>query len=235
MSRPLPASPGNKLLARLPPDYYRSLLPRLQPVPLKFRQVLYEPRSPIDHAYFPTRGVVSAIILMEDGGAIEVATVGNEGMVGLPVFLGAVTSFNQVIVQVAGEALRIKGKALEGEASQAGPLRRLLLSYQSAFLAQVLQGLACNGLHTIQQRCCRWLLMTQDRVGADVFPLTHEFLAIMLGVRRASVSEVLEPLQDEGLIRSQRGKITVLDREGLEAACCECYRTINDEFGRLLG
>jgi CRP-like cAMP-binding protein len=202
---------------------------------LKFRQVLYEPRSPIDHAYVPARGVVSAIILMEDGGAIEVATVGNEGMVGLPVFLGGVTSFNQVIVQVAGEALRIKGKALEGEASQAGPLRRLLLSYQSAFLAQVLQGLACNGLHTIQQRCCRWLLMTQDRVGADVFPLTHEFLAIMLGVRRASVSEVLEPLQDEGLIRSQRGKITVRDREGLEAACCECYRTINDEFGRLLG
>jgi len=202
---------------------------------LKFRQVLYEPRSPIDHAYFPTRGVLSAIIVMEDGNSIEVATVGREGVVGLPVFLGPVTSSNQVIVQVAGSALRIKGDALKGEADRDGPLRRVLLGYQGAFLAQVGQGVACNGLHTVLQRCCRWLLMTQDRLQADVLPLTHEFLGIMLGVRRATVSEVLEPLQDDGLVRARRGKITVLDRPGLEAACCECYRTVNDEFGRLLG
>jgi CRP-like cAMP-binding protein len=234
MSRPSPARPGNQLLACLPPKEYGRLAPHLQAVTLKFRQVIYEARSAVDHAYFPTEGVLSALIIMEDGGAIEVATIGNEGVVGLPVFLGSVTSTNQVIVQVAGAALRVKGRMLQEQASRDCPLRRVLLNYQSAFLSQVSQGVACNGLHSIHQRCCRWLLMTQDRVNTDEFRLTHEFLAIMLGVRRASVSEVLEPLQEEGLIRNWRGKFRILDRNGLKASSCECYSTVNEVFERLL-
>jgi CRP-like cAMP-binding protein len=228
------AACANQLLARLPANQYWPLLPHLRPVPLKFKQVLYEPRSPIDHAYFPTRGVLSAIISMENGTSIEVATVGSEGMVGLSSFLGPATSANQVIVQVAGDGLKVKTEVLAHEAAREGPLRKLLLLYHSAYLAQVSQGVACNGLHTVQQRCCRWLLQTQDRMQDDALSLTHEFLALMLGVRRASISEVLEPLQDQGLINNPRGKITIVDRKGLEASSCECYRTINEEFDRLL-
>jgi CRP-like cAMP-binding protein len=234
MSRSPPGPPESRLLARLPPAEYRRLLPHLRPVPLRFRQVLYEAQAPVNYAYFPCRGVVSAVILMEDGNSIEVATVGSEGVVGLPVFLAPVNSFNQVIVQIAGDALRVAGEELHQEARRDGPLRRLLLAYQAAFLAQVSQGVACNGLHTVQQRCCRWLLETQDRLQSDVFPLTHELLALMLGVRRATVTEVLEPLRDEGLVRSNRGHVTILDRDGLEATACECYRAVHAEYHRLI-
>jgi CRP-like cAMP-binding protein len=234
-TKPPAASRGNRLLARLPPDEYKRLLPRLQLVPLESRQVLYEARSPLHHAYFPVRGVVSAVAVMEDGRAIEVAAVGDEGMVGLPLLVGAGTAANRVIVQVPGEALRMREDALREEVSRDSPLRRLLVLYHTAFLAQVSQTAACNGLHSLHQRCCRWLVTTRDRVHSDVFPVTHEFLAEMLGVRRSSVSEVLKPLQEEGLIRYSRGRLTVLDREGLEAGSCECYRRINEEFARLFG
>jgi CRP-like cAMP-binding protein len=231
-----PAAPrGNQLLARLPPKEYQRLLPRLELVPLALKHVLYEARSSIDYAYFPVRGVMSALTVMEDGRAIEVATIGDEGMVGLPLLVGAKTTANRVIVQVPGEALRMAEDVLREEAGRDGPLRRVLVLYHTAFLAQVSQAVACNGLHSVHQRCCRWLLMTQDRAHSDVFPMTHEFLAEMLGVRRSSVSEVLEPLKEQGLIRYSRGKLTVLDREGLKAGSCECYRTINEEFGRLFG
>jgi len=231
-----PAAPqGNRLLARLPPEEYQRLLTRLQVVPLALKHVLYEARSPIDYAYFPNRGVVSALTVMEDGRAIEVATIGDEGMVGLPLLVGARTTANRVIVQVPGEALRMAEDVLRDEVSRDSPLRRLLVLYHTAFLAQVSQAVACNGLHSVHQRCCRWLLMTQDRARSDVFPMTHEFLAEMLGVRRSTVSEVLEPFQGEGLIRYSRGKCTVLDRDGLKAGACECYRRINEEFVRLFG
>jgi CRP-like cAMP-binding protein len=231
---PSPSPPANRLLARLPGTEYESLLPRLQTVALKFKQVLYEARSRIDYTYFPIRGIVSVIIRMKNGSAIEVATVGSEGVVGLSAFPGPETSSYQMIVQVAGDALRIKAEALEVAADAEGPLRRLLRRYQRAFLAEVSQAVACNGLHSVQQRCRRWLLETQDRVQANVFPLTHEFLAIMLGVRRASVSEVLDPLQTQGLIGSRRGKFTINDRGRLEAACCESSWAVNAEFDRLL-
>jgi CRP-like cAMP-binding protein len=227
--------PGNRLLARLPLDDYQRLLPRLQLVPLELKCVLYQARSPIDYAYFPSRGVVSALTVMEDGRAIEVATIGDEGMVGLPLLVGTTTAGNRMMVQVAGEALRLSAKALKEEASQDSPLRRLLVLYHAAFSIQTSQAVACNGLHALRQRCCRWLLMTQDRSHSQVFTMTHEFLAQMLGVRRSSVSEVLEPLQEEGLIRYDRGKCTVLDRKGLMAGSCECYRRINQEFERLFG
>ncbi|HLN29368.1 MAG TPA: Crp/Fnr family transcriptional regulator [Gemmataceae bacterium] len=231
-----PAAPyGNQLLARLPPAEYRRLLPCLQHVPLELKHVLYEAGSPIDYAYFPNRGVVSALTVMEDGRAIEVATVGDEGMVGLPLLVGAKTAANRMIVQAPGEALRMGADVLRGEANRDSPLRRSLVLYHSAFLFQVSQAVACNGLHSVHQRCCRWLLMTQDRAHSDVFPMTHELLAEMLGVRRSTVSEVLEPLKEQGLIRYSRGRFTVLDRERLKAGSCECYRRINEEFERLFG
>jgi CRP-like cAMP-binding protein len=233
--KPPAAPPGNRLLARLSPEEQRRLLPRLQLVPLALKHVLYEARSPIDYAYFPNRGVVSALTVMEDGRAIEVATIGDEGMVGLPLLVGAKTTANRVIVQVPGDALRMAADVLRKEVGRDGALRRLLVLYHTAFLTQVSQAVACNGLHSVHQRCCRWLLMTQDRAHSDVFPMTHEFLAEMLGVRRSTVSEVLEPFQKKGLIRYSRGKCTVLDREGLKAGTCECYRRINEEFARLFG
>jgi CRP-like cAMP-binding protein len=228
-------SRGNRLLARMPQPAFQRLLDHLAPVTWKSGQVLYKARAAIDYAYFPVRGSASALTVMEDGSAIEVATIGNEGVVGVMVAIGAKTSPNKVIVQVPGDALRMKANVFADEVSREGPLRNLLLRYQSAFLTQVSYSVACNGLHPVRQRCCRWLLMTQDRVqDGDALPLTHEFLAMMLGVRRSTVTEVLKPLQDEGFIKSFRGKITIVDRAKMEAACCECYRQVNDEYDRLL-
>jgi CRP-like cAMP-binding protein len=229
------APPANRLLARLPPHEYQRLLPLLRLVPFEFKQVLNEPRSSIAYVYFPNRGVVSAVTLMEDGTVIEVATIGNEGMVSLTAFLGEEESPNRLIVQVPGEGLRMAADDLRAETRRDSPLRRLLVRYHTAFFEQIAQGVACNGLHHVQERCCRWILMTHDRVQSDEFPLTHEFLSHMLGVRRMSVTDVLKPLQDAGLIRNRRGRVTVLDRPGLEAAVCECYRTVQETFARLLG
>src|ERR1700730_8175384 len=164
-----PAAPHvNRLLARLPKEEYQRLLRRLKLVPLALKDVLYEAQSTIDYAYFPNRGVVSALTVMEDGKAIEVATIGDEGMVGLPLLIGAKTTGNRVIVQVPGEALRMPEDVLSEQVSRDSPLRRLLVLYHTAFLAQVSQAVACNGLHSVHQRCCRWLLMTQDRAHSDV-------------------------------------------------------------------
>jgi CRP-like cAMP-binding protein len=231
--QPAPLHPTNRLLALLPPAEYRRLSARLQPVALPLKQVLYKARGTIDHVYFPTRGVVSAMAIMGDGSAIEVATIGSEGMVGLAAFVGGESSPYEVMVQVEGEGLRMRADAFRREVGQDGPLRKLLIHYHEAFSTQVSYAVACNGLHTVQKRCCRWLLMTHDRVGADELPLTHEFLGIMLGVRRASVTDVLRPLQERGLIRCRRGKIVVMDRAGLEAESCECYLVVQDEFARL--
>src|SRR5580658_4432693 len=161
-TKPSAAPRGNRLLARLPPEEYRRLLPHLQVVPLALKHVLYEARSPIDYAYFPNRGVVSVLTVMEDGRAIEVATIGDEGMVGLPLLIGATTTANRVIVQVPGEAMRMPEDVMRDEISRDSALRRLLVLYHTAFLAQVSQAVACNGLHSVYQRCCRWLLMTQN-------------------------------------------------------------------------
>jgi CRP-like cAMP-binding protein len=226
--------PANKLLARLPTAEYQRLQARMHPVPLDFKQILYRAKAPIESVYFPNRGTASALTVMENGSAIEVATIGNEGVVGLGLLLACKTSANEVVMQIAGDGLRMDADVLEQEAGQDGPFRQLLLAYHTAFLTQVSYSVACNGLHTVQQRCCRWLLMTRDRVDTDNVPLTHEYLAIMLGVRRASVTEVLRPLSENGLLSNSRGTITILDRSGLEAMACECYRKVKDEFDRLL-
>jgi CRP-like cAMP-binding protein len=230
-----PAPSGNRLLALLPPAEYRKLEPLLKPVTLPVKKVLQKVQAPADYAYFPTSGMASAVTLMEGGAAIEVGTCGREGVIGPAAYLGLPAAPNEVFMQVAGEGLRVEAAALAKAASCDGALRDVLNRYHAFFLFQVSQSVACNGLHSVSQRCCRWLLITRDRVGGDDLPLTHEFMAMMLGVRRASVTLVLQPIQEAGLIRGTRGVITVLDRRGLEVAACECYRKVRDEYDRLLG
>ncbi len=237
MAKARPEAPAreNRLLALLPPGERRRLGPLLRPVTLDFGQVIYEQLEPIEFAYFPTGAVFSALRVMAGGDAIEVATVGSEGLVGYSAASGRARSPNQVIAQIGGEALRIEAQALRDRASRKGPFRELLGAYEEAYMAQVSQSVACNGLHGLGQRCCRWLLMSRDRVGSDELRLTHEYLGMMLGARRASVTEVLRPLQEAGLVRSWRGVLSILDRAGLEARACECYRVVRDEYARLLG
>ncbi len=223
---------GNRLLAALPPDEYARLAPYLETIALTFKQVLYAPDEPITHIYFPTEGVASLLQLNTDGTAVEVATVGNEGMVGLPVFLGLESTPGQAIVQIVGAGQRIPAGVFRREVPAGTPLHELLHRYTQALMAQ---GAACNRLHPIQERCARWLAMTRDRVRGDTFELTQEFLAQMLGTRRAAVSEAAGALQEEGLIRYTRGTITVLDRAGLEEAACACYGIIRAQYERALG
>ena len=225
----------NRLLAALPREDYERLLAKLDMVSLAIKQIVYEPNGPIPHVYFPTSAVTSVISIMEDGVGVEVATVGNEGMVGLPLFLGAATTPLQAFCQVPGAAARLKADVFRDEIDRGSPLHGLLQRYTQALLNQIAQSAACNRVHSIDQRCARWLLMTHDRVRADQFLLTQEFLAQMLGVRRASVNTAAGMLQKAGFIRYTRGRITVTDRPGLESASCECYRIIKEDFDRLLG
>jgi CRP-like cAMP-binding protein len=226
---------GNRLLAALPREEYERLLPQMEVVSLEFKQILYEMNQPIESVYFHRSGVTSLVALMEDGSVVELATVGNEGMVGLPVFLGAETTSIRALTQVPGEGVRMKAELLREEVRRDGALHDLLHRYTQALFHQIARGAACSRVHSVEQQCARWLLMTHDRVDADEFLLTQEFLSQMLGVRRASVNAVARILQKAGLIRYRRGKITILDRQGLEAASCECYRIISEEFTRLLG
>ena len=181
------------------------------------------------------RDILSAVAVMDDGDGIEVATIGNEGMLGMPAF---VEPESRPIASSSRERARscaFRWTCSRNELNRNGPLRDVVNRYHAAFLIQVSQCVACNGLHSVERRCCRWLLMSHDRLGVDELPLTHEFLALMLGVRRASVTEVLQPLQQRGLLKSSRGKITIVDRRGLEAASCECYQTVRQEYDRLFG
>jgi CRP-like cAMP-binding protein len=225
----------NRILSALPEADWRRLVAHLEPVRLEFKQALYAPHEPITQIYFPLNGVVSLLTGMEAGSAIEVAIVGNEGIVGLPVFLEAGSTPGHAIAQIAGDALRMPADAVRAEATAGGTLQTVLHRYTQGLLNQIAQGAACNRLHPMPARCARWLLMTHDRVGVDDFPLTHQFLAQMLGVRRATVTIAVGALQQAGLIRYRRARMTIIDRSALEAASCVCYRIIRDEFDRLLG
>ena len=222
----------NRLLAALPSQAYLSLVPNLEPVCLDFKEVLYESRELIQHVYFPNNGVVSLLAIMADRTPAEVGLVGNEGMVGLPVFLGVDTTPLKVIVQVPGDAMRMPVDVFKDLVNQDAPLHGLLQRYTHALMFQISQSAVCNCHHSVEQRCCRWLLMTRDRVRSSQFPLTQEFLSQMLGVRRPSVTVVASKLQRSGLISYRHGQITVLDCLGLESASCECYRLIKLEFDR---
>lgn len=230
MSTNPPIPVANGLLAALPPEEYKRLLPHLEPVSLKLKQVLYGPRELIGHVYFLSSGIVSLLTVLKDDASVEVAMVGNEGMVGLAVFQGVGTTPSKAIVQLAGDAVRMKAEIFIDLVTPGSPLHNLLQRYTYALMAQMAQSIACNRRHCVEERCCRWLLMVHDRVKSDEFPLIQEFMAQMLGVRRASVTEVFGILQKAGLIHHSRGMMTILDRQGLEAGSCECYRIVKDEF-----
>jgi CRP-like cAMP-binding protein len=201
---------------------------------MKQKQILWEPNQPIEAVYFPIDAVASILALF-DGGSVEVGTIGNEGCVGLPVFLGATTSTGRAMVQVAGEGERLDIAVFRREAHREGRLRQILERYTQAFVTQVSQSTACNRAHSVEQRLARWLLIVRDRVRRNEFLLTHEFLGQMLGVRRATVSETAAALQRVKLISYHRGVITIRDEPGLERAACECYWIVRHEFERLLG
>ena len=228
-------TPANRLLAVLPPRVFSHLRSCCEPVPLRFRDILQEPQRPIPYVYFPSSGVVSVVIPLDGmGDGVEVGLVGREGLIGLPVLLGADSTPARWVVQVPGEALRIAAEEFRDHVVRRS-LRDLLLLYTNAFMAQVSQSVACNAMHPVEERLCRWLLTVHTRVDADQFPLTHEFLGAMLGVRRASVTEAARGLQEAGLIRYARGRLEVLDRAGLESAACGCHRAVQAELDRLPG
>lgn len=227
--------PGrNALLALLPPEEQALLRRELRPAELTFNLVLAEPGEPVEYVCFPHRGVISLISEMENGASVEVATVGREGFVGVPLLLGAQAMPHRAIVQVEGEGERIAAGAFTSVLPSLPALQRLMQGYVLALLTQISQGSACNRLHSVEARCARWLLTTHDRVEGDTFPMTQEFLSQMLGVTRPTVSATAGELQKSGLIRYSRGAVTITDRRGLEAASCECYRVVSRELRRLL-
>lgn len=231
----MPKAPlTNRLLEALPKNEFRRLLPDLQPSPLVFGKVIYEPGDLIRHVYFPMSGIVSLLAAVEDRATLEVGIVGREGVVGLPVFMGVKTSGNHAVVQGAGEAMRMKASAFRRESENGGPLPRLLRRYTHSRLTQIAQGAACNRFHPIEARLARWLLMTRDRMGTGEFQLTQEFLSNMLGVRREGVNKAAGALQQQNLISYSRGTLTILNRTGLNAAACSCYALIKAEYDTFL-
>lgn len=224
----------NRILAALPEEERERMLARMTPVEMELRRVIVEHNQPIQDIYFVEQGVISMLTLIESGGAVETAIVGYEGMVGLPVFLSAESMTGQAFVQVSGSALRMSVPAFREELARGGMLPQLLGRYTQGIYTMVAQSSACNRVHSAEQRCARWLLHTHDRVEGDSFDLTHLFLSQMLGVRRATVTEIAGDLQRRGMIDYGRGRIIVTDRAALEATTCPCYQVIVAEFDRLL-
>ena len=230
------ASPhANRLLGLLTRVDYERLRPHLHPVPLEYRRSLYQADTPIEFVWFIETGVGSLVNTLANGDAAEVGTIGNEGIVGLPLLLGDNRAPTSVYVQVPGTGLRMSATLFTRELAQSASMRKVMLHYAHAFFNQVAQSAACNQFHSLRQRCCRWLLMTHDRMNADEFLLTQEFLAMMLGVQRSGVSAAAGALRRAGLIRYSRGNVTIVDRAGLEQQSCECYSVAKMEFDRLLG
>jgi CRP-like cAMP-binding protein len=224
----------SRLLALLPKAERERLLHRCERMAIEAKRLLFKSNSAIHHVYFPLSGMASLVLNTESGMTIEVGTVGNEGMVGMPVYFGANSRPTEGIWQVSGETLRMTAKDSRNEIERGGELGSVLLRFSQASVNQISQSVLCNHLHPIEQRLSRWLLMTPDRVGIDQFSLTQLFVAQMLGVRRASVTVAAGMLQKAGLIRYTRGNLTILDRGRLEASSCECYEVVKREFDRLL-
>lgn len=224
----------NWVLRAVPRDDRDRLRVRLEPVRMEHREIAYDAEEPIRYVYFPLTGMFSILAIADPRRTIEVAVVGNEGVVGLPVFLGAADTPGRAVCQIPADTLRIPADAFREEVRSSGPLQGALRRYAQGLFNQTAQTAICNNTHPIEGRCARWLLMTHDRVGADTFVATQETLARMLGVQRSTVNLAAGKLQDAGLIGYARGRITVRDRAGLEAAACGCYRIIHRAFARLL-
>jgi CRP-like cAMP-binding protein len=234
MPRKTPLPIRNRLLAALPPDELTRLLPHLSETTLERHKILESPDTPATHVYFPWSGVCSLTTLMRDGRMIEVGTIGNEGMVGMSVYFGGLLPGPLTVVQVPGTGAHVMRAGLfAAEMGRSGPLYDLVRRYSQAYIGLITQSAACNGLHEVDRRCARWLLMAHDRAG-DIIELTHEYLASMLGVRRSSVTGVAKQLQSDRLIKYSRGTITILDRPGLERLTCECYGVVRAYFDRMV-
>jgi len=229
-----PEPRANRLLGALPPEDFEGLLPYFDTVKLGLKESVYEVNRPITHVYFPLSGVFSMLARTQEDEAVEVGTVGSEGMVGLPVFLGASTAPTFAFSQIPGYSMRMEAESFTAEVERRPAMHRLMHRYTQALFNLVAQGAACNRHHETLQRLARWMLQTHDRAGADEFPQTQEFMAQMLGVRRATATEVAQALQEQGLISYTRDMIRIVDRAGLEAVACRCYRVITDDFDALI-
>lgn len=225
----------NVLLSHLHADAYAALSPFLEPITLTCKQVVAERGQPISHVYFPRSCILSIVNHMENGSAVEVGMIGKEGFSGVDILTGGSAALEHIVCKVAGESLRMAAADFRKEATDDTPLRRIAQRYLQAYLSMLSQSVACNRFHTLEQRFARWVLMTRDRIDTDNFPLTQEFLAQMLGVRRPSVSQIAAAFQQAGSIRYTRGDMMVLNRAQLEQAACECYGTLAQRFEHLLG
>jgi len=231
---PAPPDPRkNHLLAALPDAEWQRWLPQLELVEMPLGQVLYESGSTLSHVYFPITAIVSLLYVMEDGASAEIAVVGNEGIVGIALFMGGESTSSRAVVQSAGQGLRLKARVIKDEFNRA-PVLHLLLRYTQALITQMAQTAVCNRHHSLDQQLCRWLLLSLDRLHGSDLMMTQELIANMLGVRREGVTEAALKLQKAGLIRYARGRISVLDRPGLEKRSCECYAVVKKEYDRLL-
>ena len=224
----------NHLIGRLAEADFQRWLPHLEWVDMPLGQVMYESGRPLSHVYFPTSAIVSLLYVMEDGASAEIAVVGNEGLVGIALFMGGETTPSRAVVQSAGQGWRLRARVVKEEFERLGPVMHLMLRYTQALITQMAQTAVCNRHHSLDQQLCRWLLLSLDRLSGNELVMTQELIANMLGVRREGVTEAALKLQRGGLIRYARGHITVLDRPGLEARTCECYGVVKKEYDRLL-
>ena len=227
------AHEDNHLLAALSPAERERLIPHLKLVPMPLGRVLYESGDVMRHVYFPTDCIVSLLYVMENGASAEISIVGNEGLIGIALFMGGETTPSRAIVQSAGHAYRLIGRELKEEFHRNGQMQLLLLRYTQALITQMAQTAVCNRHHSVDQQLCRWLLLSLDRLSSNKLTMTQELIANMLGVRREGVTEAAGKLQKLGVIRYSRGQITVLDREKMEQLCCECYEVVRKETDRL--
>ena len=225
----------NHLIAALPPDEFLRLKPNLEPVTLSLGQVIYESGEQLEHIFFPTTAIISLLYIMENGSTAEIGMAGNDGLVGIALYMGGSTTPSRAIVQSAGNAFRMSSRALNDEFSLGGVFQKILLRYTQSLMTQISQTAVCNRLHSVENQLCRWLLINHDLLQTNKLIMTHDLIANMLGVRREGVSIAAGHLQQQGLIKYVRGTITMLDRDALERSACECYRVVKDEYDRLLG
>jgi CRP-like cAMP-binding protein len=225
----------NHLLAALPDDEIGRLMPKLESVSLTLGEVIYESGEQLEHIFFPTTAIISLLYIMENGATAEIGMAGNDGLVGIALYMGGSTTPSRAVVQSAGEAFKMPSKALNEEFGLGGVFQKILLRYTQSLMTQISQTAVCNRLHSVEQQLCRWLLINYDLLRTNKLIMTHDLIANMLGVRREGVSIAAGRLQDKGLIKYVRGTITMLDRDALEVNACECYRVVRDEYDRLLG
>ena len=225
----------NQLLGGLPADEFDRITEHLEPVSLKLGKVLHESGAKMDYVYFPTTAIMSLLYIMENGATAEIGIVGNDGILGIELFMGGETTTNRAVIQSAGDAFKMNTRSMKAEFTLGGVFQKLLLRYTQALMAQISQTAVCNRLHSVDQQLCRWLLLSHDRLDSDTLVMTHDLISNMLRVRREGVTLAAQKLAKRGLIKNIRGAITVLDRRALEKAVCECYAVVNSEYKRLLG